>query len=90
MRVLSSYQHKLIFRKGERMKEIKLPSWTCETHMREIEDLQDSGEFSESKVRASEIVNEYLWCEDCKSLRAEWALGRTREWAIAHTLGMVK
>jgi len=48
---------------------MKMPAWVCETHLREIDDLETSGEISESKVRASEIVNEYLWCEDCTELK---------------------
>jgi hypothetical protein len=66
---------------------LRAPLWICETHLQEIDDLETSGEISDAKVRLSEIVNEYLWCNDCKGLHTEWARERTREWAIAHRLG---
>lgn len=43
--------------------------WICETHLRELDELETSGEISEGKTRLSEIVNEYLWCEDCTELK---------------------
>ena len=50
---------------------IHAPLWICETHLRELEDLETSGEITEGKIRLSEIVNEYLLCNDCKNLRED-------------------
>jgi hypothetical protein len=46
-------------------------AWICETHLRELDDLETSGEITEGKIRLSEIVNEYLLCNDCKNLRED-------------------
>lgn len=48
---------------------IHAPLWLCETHLRELDELETSGEISEGKTRLSEMVNEYLWCKDCTQLK---------------------
>lgn len=41
----------------------------CETHIRELEELETSGEITEGKIRLAEIVEEYQLCGDCTELR---------------------
>jgi hypothetical protein len=43
--------------------------WICETHLRELDDLETSGEISEGKERLAEIVQDYRTCEDCTELK---------------------
>ena len=43
--------------------------WICETHLRELDDLETSGEISEGKERLAEIVEDYLLCVDCTELK---------------------
>jgi Ribonuclease G/E len=66
---------------------MRMPEWVCETHLREIEELETSGEISESKVRASEIVNEYLWCNDCKDIKHGEQIEKTKVWEFYARLG---
>ena len=51
---------------------MKLPKWVCETHLREIEDLVESGCKSEAReVWESSGWNWARWCEDCSTLLAQ-------------------
>jgi hypothetical protein len=43
--------------------------WICETHLRELDELETSGEISEGKTRLREIVEDYELCEDCTELK---------------------
>jgi len=48
---------------------MKLPQWVCETHLREIEDLIESGEKSEALEVWTDNRNEWREnCADCSAL----------------------
>jgi hypothetical protein len=67
-----------------------LPDWICETHLRELDDLETSGERGEAKEILEELTGTGLWCQDCKDNKTDWIHERTREWAYAHRLGEMK
>jgi hypothetical protein len=66
---------------------MKMPDWICETHLQELEELETSGEILESKVRLSEIINEYLWCVDCRDLKHGEQINKSKVWAFHAKLG---
>jgi len=43
------------------------PAWMCETHIREIEDMIESGEIGEAKELWAYRQNLKTWCNDCKA-----------------------
>jgi len=45
-----------------------IPAWVCETHLREIDDLESSGEHTEAKELLEEGKSIWRnWCQDCKN-----------------------
>ena len=44
----------------------KIPSWVCETHLRELYNLEDMGEFSELREVLEDGKVEWpVWCPQC-------------------------
>jgi hypothetical protein len=50
---------------------MRIPAWICETHLREIEELETSGELQEARETLALAMAEYLWCADCTALKNE-------------------
>jgi len=45
---------------------MKIPHWVCETHLREIDDMETSGEFSEAREVLQYGKREWRnWCVEC-------------------------
>lgn len=42
-----------------------IPEWVCETHLREIDDLETSGEHGEAREMLAQVIED-SWCPQCK------------------------